>query len=322
MIKVSVIVPVYNVEKYLPKCLHTLANQTLQDIEIIVVNDGTRDNSQAVIDSFVSKYPNIISLVKENGGLSDARNYGIPYAKGEYIGFVDSDDYVDENMYELLYHKAKQRDYDIVECDLHHVFENGVIDSEIGERITDSKELLMRGRSVVWNKIYRRQWLLDTKVQFPKGYIYEDVEFFSKLVPHIHSYAYVDAVSIYYVQRGNSLNNKQTLKTLQILDVLQHIRKYYQEISVYDEYKDALEFLYARIILCSSFSRMCRIPDKTQRKQALRQNWETLTAQFPDWRHNQYLRQLKTKNGIFMKCMNKTTYSICSVILPLYFSGR
>ena len=98
MIKVSIIVPVYNVELYLDKCLNSLVNQTLKEIEIIVVNDGSKDNSQAIIDKYTNKYNNIKALRKENGGLSDARNYGIKYASGEYIGYVDSDDYVTLDM--------------------------------------------------------------------------------------------------------------------------------------------------------------------------------------------------------------------------------
>lgn len=317
MAKVSVIVPVYNVEKYLPKCLDTLVNQTLQDIEIIVVNDGATDNSAAVIDSFVYKYPQIISLTKPNGGLSDARNYGIPYATGEYIGFVDSDDYVDIDMYEKLYAKAKEEDSDVVECDLHHVFPDGTIDTEVGERIQDKKKMLMMGRSVVWNKIYRREWLMKTNILFPKGCIYEDVEFFVKLVPHIRTYSYVDAASIYYVQRGDSINNKQTLKTLDILKILQHIKDYYVENGLYKEYEDAMEFFYTRILLCSSFSRMCHIPDKAERKEALQKNWDMLHNNFPKWHNNKYLKQLKTKRGLYMRCINKVTYKMFAALFAL-----
>ncbi|MBQ3164415.1 MAG: glycosyltransferase [Lachnospiraceae bacterium] len=317
MAKVSIIVPVYNVEKYLAKCLDTLVKQTLQDIEIIVVNDGATDHSAEIIDSFACKYPQIISLTKPNGGLSDARNYGISYATGEYIGFVDSDDYVDIDMYEKLYVKAKEENSDIVECDLHHVFPDGTIDTEVGERIQDKKQMLMMGRSVVWNKIYRREWLQNTGIVFPKGCIYEDVEFFVKLVPHIGKYSYVDAASIYYVQRGDSINNKQTLKTLDILKVLQHIKDYYVEQNWYEEYKEALEFFYTRILLCSSFSRMCHIADKKEREEALQKNWDTLQKNFPNWHKNKYLKQLKTKRGLYMRCINKVTYKIFSAVFAL-----
>ena len=117
MIKVSVIVPVYNVEDYIEKCLNSLVNQTLEDIEIIIVNDGSKDNSENIIKSFLSRYPQKIKyLKKENGGLSDARNYGIPYATGEYIAFLDSDDYVELDTYENMYNLAKKENSDMVEC--------------------------------------------------------------------------------------------------------------------------------------------------------------------------------------------------------------
>ena len=107
MAKVSVIVPIYNVEKYLPKCLDSLVNQTLDDIEIILVNDGSLDDSRKIAKEYSEKYKDkIIYLEKENGGLSDARNYGIPYATGEYIAFLDSDDYIDIDAYKQMYEKA------------------------------------------------------------------------------------------------------------------------------------------------------------------------------------------------------------------------
>ena len=107
MVKVSIIVPVYNVEKYIDKCLQTLVNQTLEDIEIIIVNDGSTDNSEEIIKQYLQAYKNKIKyVIKENGGLSDARNYGMKYATGEFIAFLDSDDYVDVTIYEKMYKKA------------------------------------------------------------------------------------------------------------------------------------------------------------------------------------------------------------------------
>ncbi len=109
MKKVSVIVPVYNVENYITKCLESLVSQTLQDMEIIIVNDGSTDNSQQIIDNFVKKYPEKIkAFIKDNGGLSDARNFGIDRAIGEFIGFVDSDDYVTPTMFEQMYLLGKK----------------------------------------------------------------------------------------------------------------------------------------------------------------------------------------------------------------------
>ena len=123
--KVSVIVPVYNVEKYIKKCLNSLVNQTLDEVEIVVVNDGSPDNSQKIIDEYTKKYKNIKSYVKENGGLSDARNYGIKRATGKYISFVDSDDYIRKDMLEKMYNYAIQKNFDVVVCDSINVYSDG-----------------------------------------------------------------------------------------------------------------------------------------------------------------------------------------------------
>ena len=120
--KVSIIVPVYNVESYLDKCLNSLVNQTLKDIEIIVINDGSTDNSQKIIDKYSKKYKNIINITKENGGVSEARNLGLEKASGEYIGFLDSDDWIEPDMYELMYQKAKTENFDIVACDTQAIY--------------------------------------------------------------------------------------------------------------------------------------------------------------------------------------------------------
>ena len=108
-IKVSVIIPVYNTEDYLRECIESLVNQTLREIEILIVNDGSTDSSLEIMKEFKNKYPNIIKIFdKVNGGQASARNYALPFAQGEYLGFVDSDDWVDSTMYEEMYEKAEK----------------------------------------------------------------------------------------------------------------------------------------------------------------------------------------------------------------------
>lgn len=317
MAKVSIIVPVYNVEKYLAKCLDSLVNQTLEDIEIILINDSSTDGSQEIIERYAAEYKNIKYIIKENGGAAAARNRGILEATGEYIGFMDSDDYIEKEMFECLYNKAKEEEYDVVECNLHHVYPDGTIDTEDCEEYTDIRQLLMNGRNVVWNKIYKREWLLGTKVTFPLGFIYEDLAFYSKLVVHIRKCAYVKPAFYYYVQRSNSVNRSQNLKTLDIIPVLQDVYDYYMQIGKFDEYRDELEFLYTKILLLSSFNRICHIPEKADRKMALSKNWEFLNNSFPNWKKNKYLKEQKNKKGMFMRIMNGATYKIFGVVLPI-----
>ena len=116
--KLSIIVPVYNVEKYLAKCLDSLVHQTVKDYEVIVVNDGSPDNSQSIIDDYAARYPElIVPVLKKNGGVSDARNYGMSIAKGEFFGFIDGDDWADPTMYEKLLAVIERENADMVYCD-------------------------------------------------------------------------------------------------------------------------------------------------------------------------------------------------------------
>ena len=190
-IKVSVIVPVYNVEAYLERCLDSLVKQTLEEIEIIVVNDGTKDNSQAIIDRYAAAYPQkVISLIKENGGLSDARNYGIPYAHGEYIGFVDSDDYVDADMYERLYGAIEKTGMPVAQVGRDEIDKDGNILPNICEPVATEqvipaedflKELLMhRGDCSFCTKLLRKD--LFTIEQFPVGALNEDFHLLVKML--------------------------------------------------------------------------------------------------------------------------------------------
>ena len=123
--KTSFVVPVYNTEKYLKRCFDSLVCQTLNDIEIIIVNDGSHDNSQLIIDQYSEMYTKkIIPLIKENGGLSDSRNIGLKHVRGEYILFVDSDDYVDKDMCERMYKKGIQTQSDVVCSPITFILEN------------------------------------------------------------------------------------------------------------------------------------------------------------------------------------------------------
>lgn len=179
--KVSVIVPVYNVEKYLPKCLDSLVNQTLEDIEILVVNDGSPDNSQAIIDDYAARYPEKIrAFVKENGGLSDARNFAVPHATGEYIAFVDSDDYVDLDMYEQMYGKAAEANADVVCCPTTYEYPTKTLkvyfaeDCQFGKPASEIPQVLKRSSSFAWNKIYRKSFWIDNGFKYPKNQHFED----------------------------------------------------------------------------------------------------------------------------------------------------
>ncbi|MDR1104051.1 MAG: glycosyltransferase [Endomicrobium sp.] len=177
--KVSVIIPVYNTEKYLRQCLDSVVNQTLKDIEIICINDGSKDNSLKILNEYASS-DNRIKLLNliDNKGVSFARNFGIRVSKGRYIGFVDSDDWIDLNFYENLYLTAEKENSDIVAAStIVNVKQNKKSSWNWNKGSEDEKERRLFFISYSWFKIYRRDFLIDNGIFFQEVKIFSDVSF-------------------------------------------------------------------------------------------------------------------------------------------------
>jgi glycosyltransferase involved in cell wall biosynthesis len=222
-IKVSVIVPVYNVEKFLAKCLDTLVNQTLCDIEIICVNDGSFDNSTEILKQYAEKYQQLSVVNQENLGLSAARNTGMAMAKGEFIGLIDSDDWVELNYFEELFNVAKKYDADIACCGFSCVYPSSSIrnvveiEKEAVYESTRDKFRITRtpNKNHVFNKIYRRSALEAIGLKFKPGVYFEDIIFtpralfFTKKLATTPNTLYFYRVNRNSIMRGEKTNKKQ-----------------------------------------------------------------------------------------------------------------
>ena len=320
MKSVSVIVPFYNVEGYIGRCLDSLVKQTLDDIEIILVNDGSKDRSKIVVDKYLKEYPEkIVYLEKENGGLSDARNYAIPYAKGEYIAFLDSDDYVEYTMYKDMYELAKKENSDMVECDFYweYPYKNKTKEDK-GLIYNGKKEMIEKVRVVAWNKLIKKDILEKTKIIFPKGYRYEDVEFTYKLVPYLDKVSFLKKPCVHYIQREGSISNNQNERNKEIFDVLGHVIDFYKENDLYEEYKDELEYIYIRYAFCSSLLRIVKIKDQNIQQELLDLTWKKVNTNFPEWKKNPILKSKKDLKSIYLKTINKFSYEMYTTILSLF----
>ncbi|MBD5402939.1 glycosyltransferase [bacterium] len=226
-IAVSVIVPVYNVEKYLKRCLNSLINQTLKNIEIICINDGSTDKSAKILNEYSSD-KRIKIINQQNSGPSISRNKGINIAKGEYIGFIDSDDWVDLDFYEKLYKSATKHNTDIATAGiirlhkLHKKYHLKITKEEISNN-TNEKFLLCDcpEKSYVWNKIYKTEWLKSNNLKFEEGIIYEDVIFTPEVLFYSDKIVTVPNTYYYYWRRKNSLIT-QRHKKAQIDSVYAH----------------------------------------------------------------------------------------------------
>ena len=311
--KVSVIVPVYNVEPYLDKCLNTLVNQTLKKIEIIIVNDGSKDNSEKIIEKYLKKYPEKIKYIKKaNGGLSSARNEGLKYASGEYIGFVDSDDYVSLNTFNLMYKKAKEKNFDLVICNLNYVYESKTkmvlagLDKDL-EKEDEVKKNIVFLYPAVWNKLYKKE-ILDS-LKFKEGIWYEDVEFNFRVYPRVKSIGYVDKPLIQYVQRESSISKTIDKRLFNYVDNFNGLIRYYQDNNLYNKYYFELEYSYVRYLYATFIKQLSYTNDKELFKEGVKEAIKNVQEHFPNYKKNIYLKKFGLKN-IYLKTFNKKTASL------------
>lgn len=210
--KISVIVPVYNVELYLKRCLDSIINQTLSDIEIICVNDGSTDNSVNILDEYAQKDDRIKIVSQVNAGLSAARNTGLKYVSGEYISFIDSDDWIDLDFYEKMYQSAVETNSDIAVCGIKRVYngkESILWDfTEQKCSVNNEEKYLFTNcpnRNAVWHKIYKTKFLLDTNILFEEGRYYED-KFWTPQILYLANQVVTVPAVYYYYFRDNQLS--------------------------------------------------------------------------------------------------------------------
>ena len=213
MPKISVIIPVYNVEKYLNQCFDSVLNQTVKDIEIICVNDGSKDASSDILKEYASKDERFLVINQSNQGLSVARNNGLNAANGDYVAFLDSDDYILSNDYfEKLYNACEKYNADVSVASIirgndkksDYIFK--IDKEEVASSYID--KLLMcdvPDTNYVWNKLYKRESLLDTGIVFPAGRLYEDLYYTHKVLYYIDKVVSVPDVSVFYRKRSDSI---------------------------------------------------------------------------------------------------------------------
>ena len=248
-IKVSVIVPVYNVEKFIDKCLNSLVKQSLKEIEIIVVNDGSPDNSQKIIDKYVKKYPEKVqSFIKENGGQGSARNIGIVKAKGEYISFVDSDDWLDLDALEKMYSLAKKDNSDIVICDMVDHYANYTI----YHNCTKYNSVFEVTPSAC-NKIFKKELIKDFR--FLSKLWYEDFNFTTKILFNTDKISNISE-GFYHCNCGHesTMNNNNSKKNLDMIIIMDDIINYLKENKKYDE--NIVSYLIFEHILITTINRL------------------------------------------------------------------
>ena len=230
---ISIIVPVYNVEQYIPKCLDSILQQTYTQIEIIVVNDGSTDNSGTVCDHYAQKDSRIKVIHQPNQGVSAARNIGLTHAQGEFIGFIDPDDWISPHMYHSLHTELIARNADMTVCDIYFVTDtclylNKKQNSEAIEELSP-KEAILSVNNGPCNKLYKRNILPDNP--FPIGYFYEDCYIMIDILAKCNKVISINTPFYYYYQRENSTCHTWNAKFLN--DHFEATRIKYEKMKIY-----------------------------------------------------------------------------------------
>lgn len=292
MIKISVIVPVYNTSKYLKKCLDSLVNQNLQDIEIIVINDCSTDNSKEIIEEY-KKYKNIMIINNDiNKGIGYTRNKGLEIATGKYIAFIDSDDFVDLNMFEKMYKKAETDKLDIVVCRFHKLLEkeNGCYKEETPKyfipyfkntSLKDNPNLLLEINLAPWNKIYKKE-LFTPDVRFPEKLKYEDAIVVVKTMARAKKIGMLEDKLNYYIVRKNS---ESTVMDERVFDILIINNQILEELRKQDYYNNIKNYVEKKVIKSISYyiKQQKYQKDKNLANNFINEAKIYLDNNFPDW---------------------------------------
>lgn len=294
--KISIIIPVYNVEKYMRRCLDSLVNQTYKNIEIIVVNDGSTDRTADIVEEYVEQYPGKVRLFsKQNEGQAEARNFGLTKASGEYIGFVDSDDFVSTRMYELLYQEAEKTGCDLVTCGYYGcddvtgeitVYQTGYR-GEFNQSIYENPMILRVNSPYPWNKLYSRELLERSGFHFQKGMIFEDLCAIFPLFLDARKVGRVHEKLYYYIKgrKGGTISTFNE-KHGQILDALRIMNEAYLERGMFDKFRDTLLFFNIRHIY-ARFDEMKTYEDVIFKREFKKRAFALLDKYFPEWKESE-----------------------------------
>ncbi len=309
--KVSIVVPVYNVEAYLPKCLDSLINQTFNDYEIILINDGSTDNSLKIIDEYSQKYPDkIVKINKVNEGQAIARNVGIKQARGEYIMFVDSDDYIDKNTLKTCYDKAKENKADIV-C-----FDYQLIDKDIPQHTENFRKMAKNNiKNYILNqtgpcfKLMKTQIIKDNHLYFPALRAYEDIAVVPAYALFTNNIINLDDKFYYYIFRSGSTMNQLVYseKLEHIFPAMDNLFEIFCKQDKINTYHDELEFLFIQHLLHGAGLRFISFPNYQNN---LNRIIKIMQDKFPKWKNNKYFKKQNIKYKIMCKLLYKNKVNL------------
>lgn len=295
--KLSIVAAVYNLEKYLPRCLDSLVNQTLQEIEILCVDDGSTDSAPQIIDEYEKKYPNKIKAFhKPNGGEFTTRNYGLERATGEYVTFVDTDDWVEPDWAEKLYNAAKENDADIAVCAFERIDleTNKVVSHDMTaygntvRKIAKNNDFPIFINPAPWNKIYKREKVKDLRFMNFRGF--NDMIFLASSYTKIEKVAFIkDVLYHYYLRYDSQIHTVNEQDVINFKKYLLELKKLYIEENKYEDLKYILDMM-VFIHLGTSVMYRASYDKNIDIKKMVKETIKYLDENFSTWRKSPFLK--------------------------------
>ena len=315
----SVVIPVYNVKEYLEKCVRSVLAQDCADYEVLLVDDGSTDGSGALCDEIAARHPEAVRVIhKPNGGLGDARNVGLEHALGDYLVFLDSDDYIDAAMLSELSEQVDATHADIItfgfrvdkDGDTSGVHIDPLPEGRIFT-LADTPELLLALPNA-WNRIYTRRLFLETGIRYPGRVWYEDIRTTTKLFAQANSVVSVHRPYYYYVVRENSITrNKNVARNREILDAFDDLLGYYRDNNLFERYRDELCRLAIDHIFLAASVRVLLIDPKHP---LLGEFYGYMRRYFPEFEKNRYVPQLPRAKKLAFRLLLHRRYRLLAVL--------
>lgn len=297
MAKVTVIIPVYNSEKYIEKCLDSVLKQTYKDFEILIINDGSKDNSKNIIDEYVHKYPKIIKAIhQDNMGVSKTRNKAIKLVDSKYIMFMDNDDFIDEDYIEILINNAQEGDQDVVISGYRRPNQDGKILKQMKLQNEPWSKMMILAP---WAKIYKKDYIIENNIEFLDNNIGEDVYFNLQAMLLSNKIKVIDYIGYNWFFNTTSVSNtiQKDIRNIQVFKLLNECYKILQEKNLLEENYEIIEMHFIRyIIWFLSFStKKIKYSIISEQYDKL---FDWLNERFPNYKKNKLVGILKPKGEI------------------------
>ena len=307
----TIVIPVYNVEKYIYDCLESVRKQTYKDFNVIIVDDGSTDNSINIAEEFCNKDNRFKIISKKNGGLSDARNYGLDYVDTKYVTFLDSDDFISINTYEKLINNLETNDNDIVVADIEYYYtniNNNFILKGLNTKVSnDINKQSLLSPMFAWNKVYKLEYFKSINQLYPIGLWYEDIPVTTLLFTNTNKIGYVEEVLYYYRQNDDSIMSQKSKRNEEIFKILEIVIDNFKQRNIYNKYYDEIEYL---LIEHTRIYGLYRFLVQDNYKNLYNRSNMFIKTYFPKYKKNKYIKYLGIKNKLFIYTLNKYTLFI------------